>query len=146
MHQKPALRRALAGLLLSIPLAAVADEGMWTFDNFPAAAVKQKYGVEITPQWLDRVRSATVRLGGCSASFVSPDGLILTNHHCVDSCLAQLSSKEQDRRKEGFLAGSREQERRCSTQNADVLVAIEDITAKVTAATRAQPVRRAKRP
>jgi hypothetical protein len=136
MLQKPALRRALAGLLLSIPFAAVADEGMWTFDNFPAAAVKQKYGVEITPQWLDRVRSATVRLGGCSASFVSPDGLILTNHHCVDSCLAQLSSKEQDRLKDGFLAGSREQELRCPTQNADVLVAIEDITAKVTAATR----------
>lgn len=86
------LRRLLASLLISVPVAATADEGMWTFDNFPAAAVKQKYGVDVTPAWLDRVRLATVRLGGCSASFVSPDGLILTNHHCVSACLAELSS------------------------------------------------------
>jgi hypothetical protein len=129
------LQRLLASLLISVPVAATADEGMWTFDNFPAAAVKQTYGVDVTPAWLDRVRLATVRLGGCSASFVSPDGLILTNHHCVSACLAELSSAGQDRLKDGFLAGSREQELRCPTQAADVLMRIEDITAKVNAAT-----------
>ena len=130
-----ALRRSLVPLLLILPPFAVADEGMWTFDNFPAAAVKQQYGAEITPAWLDSVRTASVRLGGCSAAFVSPDGLILTNHHCVTSCLAQLSSKEQDRLRDGFLAASREQELRCATQKADVLVGIEDITGQVNAAT-----------
>ncbi len=82
------LRSALLNLLLAALLVAPtlqtarADEGMWTFDNFPAAKVKQLYGVDITPAWLDSVRLATVRLSNCTASFVSPDGLILTNHHC----------------------------------------------------------------
>ncbi len=63
---------------------AFADEGMWTFDNFPAAKVKAKYGVDITPAWLDHVRSNAVRLStGCSASIVSSSGLVLTNNHCV---------------------------------------------------------------
>ncbi|HEY5347543.1 MAG TPA: S46 family peptidase, partial [Rhizomicrobium sp.] len=67
--------------------AALADEGMWTFDNFPAAAVKAKYGATIDAAWLDRVRNASVRLSsGCSASIVSANGLVLTNHHCVRGC------------------------------------------------------------
>ncbi|MFN9250548.1 MAG: S46 family peptidase, partial [Brevundimonas sp.] len=65
---------------------AAAEEGMWTFDNFPIARVNQTYGTRIDQAWLDRVREASVRLRGCSASFVSPQGLILTNHHCVVSC------------------------------------------------------------
>ena len=68
---------ALAALLpvLAAPPAARADEGMWTYDNFPAATVKQRYGADITPAWLERVRLATVRLSNCTASFVSKDGL-----------------------------------------------------------------------
>jgi len=124
-----------AALLVVAPLATRADEGMWTFDNFPASAVNKKFGVDITPAWLDHVRKSTVRLSGCTASFVSPEGLTLTNHHCVDSCLAQLSKPGQDRQKDGFVAGSRAEELRCPTQNADVLVGIENITAKVNAAT-----------
>ena len=73
---------ALAATLLTTT-AAHADEGMWTYDNFPTAQVKQQYGVTIDGAWLDRVREASVRLAGCSASFVSPEGLILTNHHCI---------------------------------------------------------------
>jgi hypothetical protein len=112
-----------------------ADEGMWTFDNFPAATVKQKYGADITPAWLDRVRSSTIRLSNCTASFVSAEGLILTNHHCSAACLAQLSKEGQDLERDGFAAGTREQEVRCPTQYADVLMRMEDVTARVNAAT-----------
>jgi len=129
------LQRLFVSLIAALPVLAAADEGMWTVDNFPATAVKQKHGVEITPQWLEKVRLSTVRLSGCTASFVSPDGMILTNHHCVQSCLAQLSTKERDLHKNGYLANGREQELRCPTQNADILMDIEDITAKVVAAT-----------
>ncbi len=110
---------------------AIADEGMWTFDNFPADAVKKAYGVDITPPWLDRVRLSTIRLTNCTASFVSPAGLILTNHHCVESCLGELSSKDNSLLDRGFLAADRRGERRCATQLADVLVGMEDVTAAV---------------
>jgi len=136
LHRLPGPFLALSAVLLVVaPLATRADEGMWTFDNFPAAAVNKKFGVDITPAWLDHVRKSTVRLSGCTGSFVSPEGLMLTNHHCVDSCLAQLSNPGQDRQKDGFVAASRAEELRCPTQNADVLMGIENITAKVNAAT-----------
>jgi len=115
---------------------AQADEGMWTFHNPPTAQVKEKYGVELTQQWLDHVRLSTVRLSNCTASFVSPDGLILTNFHCSWACLADHSTKEKSLFEEGFLAESREREVRCQTQVADVLMAYEDITERVNAATR----------
>jgi V8-like Glu-specific endopeptidase len=118
-------------LMIALPLAAFADEGMWTFDNFPADAVQQAYGVEVTPAWLDHVRLSTIRLTNCTASFVSPEGLILTNHHCVESCLGELSSKENSLLDHGFAARDRGAERRCATQIADVLVSMEDITAAV---------------
>ncbi|MGH8287315.1 MAG: S46 family peptidase, partial [Steroidobacteraceae bacterium] len=127
---------ALPALL--VVATAWADEGMWTFHDFPSAAVNQKYGVDITPQWLDRVRTATARLSGCTASFVSPDGLMLTNHHCVETCLVQHSSRESSLHEKGFLARGRDAEARCGTQVADVLMSVEDITARVAAATRGQ--------
>jgi hypothetical protein len=124
--------------LLTVAAAApsLADEGMWTYDNFPAATVKQRYGADIGPAWLERVRLATVRLSNCSASFVSGDGLVLTNHHCIESCLAENSTKERSLIQEGFIARSREQEIRCGAQVADVLVDMQDVTALVEAATR----------
>ena len=109
---------------------------MWTFDNFPRALVRERYGVEIDDAWLERVRRGTVRLSGCTASFVSPDGLILTNHHCVASCLAQNSSRESSLLETGFVARSRESELDCPTQIADVLERLENVTAKVQDATR----------
>ncbi len=77
-------------LILSLTAAArvKADEGMWTFDHFPAAAVEKAFGARVTAEWLDHVRLSTIRLANCTASFVSSEGLILTNHHCVESCLA----------------------------------------------------------
>ena len=117
-------------------VAAQADEGMWTYDNFPSARVQAQYGVKIDQPWLDRVRTATVRLAGCTASFVSPEGLILTNHHCVEGCLAENSSKEKSLIEDGFIAQTREQELKCATQLADVLVEMENVTAKIDAATK----------
>ena len=122
----------LLGIAMLTP--AWADEGMWTFDNFPSESVKQAYGVDITPAWLDHVRLSTIRLANCTASFVSSDGLILTNHHCVESCLGELSSKDNSLLENGFFASTRSAERRCATQVADVLVSMENITAAVTKA------------
>jgi Peptidase S46 len=122
------------GIATLAPAWAWADEGMWTFDNFPSEGVKQAYGVELTPAWLDHVRLSTIRLTNCTASFVSPEGLILTNHHCVESCLGELSSKTDSLLENGFYAPAPNQERRCATQVADVLVSMENVTAAVTKA------------
>ncbi len=119
----------IVALTASVP--ALGDEGMWTFDNFPSSTVQSTYGAQVTPAWLEHVRLSTLRLSNCTASFVSPDGLILTNHHCVESCLAELSSKDNSLLDRGFRAENRNAERRCSTQLADVLVAMDDVTAPV---------------
>lgn len=118
-------------LAIAMPTVAQCDEGMWTFDHFPAEAVSKSYGVDITPAWLDHVRLATVRLTNCTASFVSPDGLMITNHHCLESCLGELSSKDNSLMELGFAATERSAERRCATQLGDVLVSTENITAAI---------------
>jgi hypothetical protein len=129
----------MRGFLLILACCAVlpafADEGMWTFDNFPSSTVMQHYGADITPAWLDHVRLSTIRLTNCTASFISPAGLILTNHHCVESCLAQLSSKEKSVVELGFAAAARSAEQRCPAQLADVLVGSENVTETVSKAT-----------
>jgi hypothetical protein len=126
---------ALAGTFSFLP-AARADEGMWTFDNFPSATVRDKYGVDIGAQWLARVqRSITRHETGCTGSFVSADGLVMTNHHCVMDCLADLSSPQSDYVTNGFMAASRAEERKCPTEILSVLVEVENITAKVNGVT-----------
>ena len=119
-------------LLLSTP--AFSDGGMWTFHDFPRQLLKREYDVDISPAWLDRVRTATIRLSNCTASFVSANGLILTNHHCAEACLDDHSTAERNLVRDGFLARSRAEELKCGTQIADVLMEAEDITAKVIAA------------
>ena len=131
------LKLLLVSAFLTVAcLAAHADEGMWTFHNPPTQLIQQKYGVNVTPEWLERVRLATVRLSNCTASFVSPNGLILTNFHCSWTCLDEHSTKEKSLMLDGFMAESREKEVRCQTQVADILQSYEDITAKVAAATK----------
>jgi len=115
--------------------AARADEGMWTFDGFPTAKMRADYGWAPDQAWLDKVRQSAVRLtGGCSASFVSGEGLILTNHHCVVDCLQNLSTAKSDLVAHGFIAGTRAAERPCPGQQAEVVTAISDVTAPVKAA------------
>jgi hypothetical protein len=113
---------------------ALADEGMWTFDNFPIQTVNDKYGTRIDQAWLDRVRNAAVRIQGCSASVVSPQGLVLTNHHCVISCVQALSDAENDYVRAGFRPETRAEERQCPGQTAEILTGITDVTDRVLAA------------
>ena len=86
----------LAALLLcAAPLRA--DEGMWTYDNFPAEKVERAYGFMPGQAWLDHLRLSSVRLArGCSGAFVSPQGLVQTNHHCALGCIGQLSTADID--------------------------------------------------
>lgn len=115
--------------------AAAADEGMWTYDNFPSDKVKAKYGVDINLKWLDTVRLASVRLSsGCSASIVTKDALVLTNHHCVRGCAQNLSTDKIDYVKDGFAAAKQEDEKLCPGMQAEVLGGIYDVTPRVTEA------------
>ncbi len=113
---------------------ATADEGMWTFDNFPTAKMKADYGWAPDQAWLNRVQNGAVRLtGGCSASFVSPQGLILTNHHCIASCLYDNSTAATDYLDRGFVAARRDLELKCPGQQAEVVTRISDVTNDVKA-------------
>jgi len=124
---------------LGVALAAgpaLADEGMWTFDNFPTAKVNAAYGLKLDQKWLDRVQAASVRLTtGCSASLVSKSGLVFTNHHCVVECVQDLSSEKKDFVQDGFLTASRAEERKCPGMQAEVLTGITDLTKDIQGAT-----------
>ncbi len=128
----PAL--AAAVLTLAAASSASAEEGMWTFDNFPIARANAALGTNIDQAWLDRVRLASVRLSGCSAGFVSGEGLILTNQHCVASCVAALSTPEMNYGATGFLPATRAEEKKCPGQVAEILTQITDVTERMQAA------------
>ncbi|WP_164020103.1 S46 family peptidase [Pyxidicoccus trucidator] len=124
----------IATLLGAAP--ALADEGMWTYNNFPSAKVKEKYGFEPTQQWLDKVRLSSARLaGGCSASFVSPDGLVMTNHHCARGCIEQLSTAKKDYIANGFYAKTQAEETQCPAMEINQLESITDVTETLNKAT-----------
>ncbi len=108
---------------------------MWTFENPPLDYWKKQYNFTATPDWLEHVRLSSVRFGEiCSASFVSPDGLVMTNHHCARECVEANSSPGSDYVVKGFQAKTRQEERLCPDLFLDQLVAIEDVTARVQAA------------
>jgi len=132
--RKPILALILCAACCGAP-AAHADEGMWTFDNFPSSKVKERYGFAPDAAWLDHVRASAVRLtSGCSASVVSKDGLVLTNHHCVVACEQTMSTAEQDYVAQGFLTHARSEERQCPGMQAEILMQITDVTSKVQSA------------
>jgi len=129
--------RRLAAVLALAPLLARADEGMWTFDAFPSEKLEREYGFAPTPAWLDHVRLSSVRLAfGCSGSFVSEQGLVMTNHHCAHACVEQLSTSGKDLVKDGFLAASAKDERKCPDLEVDQLTAVSNVTARVRGATK----------
>jgi len=114
-----------------------ADEGMWTLNNFPAAKVKAKYGLNIDKNWLQHAMLSSARIaGGCSASFVSENGLIMTNHHCVHSCIEQLSTNSKDYVAAGFYAKKVADEVKCPELEINKLVEISDVTKQVQDATK----------
>jgi hypothetical protein len=124
-------------IFLSMPFAALSDEGMWTIDNFPSSRVSDKYDVNINDKWLSSAQLATARLeNGCTGSFSSPDGLVLTNNHCTWGCIRNLSSEERNLSDEGFMAGSREEELQCPGQQISVLVDLDDVTDDIASATK----------
>ncbi|BDG04906.1 S46 family peptidase [Anaeromyxobacter oryzae] len=130
------MKRLITLLLVAAPFLATADEGMWTYDNFPSSRVAKKYGFTPTPAWLEQARLASARLaGGCSASFVSEDGLVMTNHHCAHECIEQLSTAQKDFVKDGFYAKTGADEVKCPEIEVNQLLAITDVTARIQKAT-----------
>jgi hypothetical protein len=121
---------------LAAALAARADEGMWTFDNFPKDKVEQKYGFRPDDRWLEHVRLSSARLAqGCSASFVSQSGLVMTNHHCASRCIEQLSTPARDLVKAGFYARTQDDEVRCPELEVNQLVQVSDVSERMRKAT-----------
>jgi hypothetical protein len=115
---------------------ALADEGMWTIDNFPSQQVEDQYGANINDHWLRSAQLATTRLeNGCTGSFASPDGLILTNNHCTWGCIRNLSSEERNLSDEGFMAENRTEELQCPGQQVSVLIDFDDVTVQIGEAT-----------
>jgi hypothetical protein len=110
---------------------AAVDEGMWTFNNVPREDIKRKYGFEVTDDWLQKVQLASVRFPGGSGSFVSPNGLVLTNYHIVEDVVGELSTATKDYAKEGFVARSQAEEMKAEGLSLDQLVSIEDVTARI---------------
>jgi hypothetical protein len=124
------IRTVLLLGLLAAP--AFADEGMWTFDNPPTRLLQEKYHFTPTQQWLDHVRLSCVRLNdGGSGSFVSPNGLLLTNHHVARGQLQKNSTKDRDYVKDGFYAATPEREMKSPDLEVNVLVSLENVTARV---------------
>jgi hypothetical protein len=130
------MRRRLAVLcacaVALLPAFLVAEEGMWTFDNPPLKQLKEKYGFEPGASWLDHLRLASVRFNdGGSGSFVSADGLVLTNHHVARGQLQAVSTAGHNYAAEGFLARTEAEEIKCPDLELNVLQSMEDVTSRV---------------
>lgn len=126
---------AVLALLLNVSLsfeALLADEGLWLFNDFPTAQVKKKYGFQVTRDFLDHIRLSSARLYPYgSGSFVSPDGLVFTNHHVASDCIQALTTADHNYMRDGFQAPTFEEEKPCSDLQINVLLRIEDVTDRV---------------
>jgi len=130
-------RTMMAALLLGASLVpAQSDEGMWTFNNFPADFVEKAYGFRPDQRWLDHLRLSSLRfVHGCSGAFVSPRGLVQTNHHCARTCIAQLSTSARDLITNGFYARETTDEIKCPDVEVNQLIDIGDVTDRIRKAT-----------
>ncbi|WP_292071503.1 S46 family peptidase [Brevundimonas sp. UBA7534] len=126
-----ALLASTAVLAAAAASSASAEEGMWTFDNFPIARANQALGTNIDQAFLDRVRLSSVKFGGCSAGVVSGQGLVMTNNHCVATCVANLSTPQVNYAETGFTPKSREEELKCPGASAEILTDISDVTERM---------------
>ncbi len=132
--------RWLPGTALIIFMATfspslLADEGMWLFNHPPRKQLKEKYGFDVTETWLDHVQKSSVRFNsGGSGSFVSEDGLVISNHHVGADALQKFGDKNKNYLRDGFYARSQAEEKRCLDLELNVLVSIEDVTTRVNAA------------
>jgi hypothetical protein len=107
---------------------------MWTFDRPPSQAIQQRYGFTVTKEWLDHLRLSSVRFPEGSGSFVSPNGLVLTNHHVALEQLQKISTPQKNYVADGFYARTRAEEVKAADAELDVLVSTEDVTARIVAA------------
>jgi hypothetical protein len=127
--------RFLTLLPFLIAATALGDEGMWLFNNPPLKQFKEKYQFEPSPQWLEHLQKASVRFNsGGSGSFVSANGLCITNHHVGADALQKASSEQHNYLKDGFFAKTNAEEIKCADLELNVLMSIEDVTAQVNAA------------
>jgi hypothetical protein len=135
--------RAAGAAIVTLSVAAAApasgEEGFWTFDNFPTARMQRDVGWAPDQAWLDRVMAGAARLPGCSGSTVSAHGLVLTNHHCAVGCVRNLSTPQSNYVRDGYMARTREEERRCPNFAISVLTRISDVTARIDTATAGAP-------
>src|SRR5437868_9529735 len=131
-------RRSFFGLVLTTIAAfssSRADEGMWLFNNPPLKQLKEKYHFEPTAQWLEHLQKSSVRFNsGGSGSFVSSTGLAITNHHVGLDTLQKISSEKNNYVRDGFYAKTQAEEPRATDLELNVLMSIEDVTARVTSA------------
>jgi hypothetical protein len=122
---------ASAAVMSFAATSASAEEGMWTYDNFPIARANQQLGTNIDQGFLDTLRLSSVKFGGCSAGVISAEGLVMTNNHCVATCVANLSTPQLQYAETGFLPKSREEELKCPGGTAEIVTDISDVTARI---------------
>src|SRR5262249_1875263 len=125
---------AVFSVVLAVPPTGVADEGMYLFNNAPKRILKDKYNFDATPEWLEHMQKTSVPFPNGPGSFISSDGVIITNQHIGNSTLKKLSTKDRDYIKTGYHAKTRDQEVKAHDLELNVLMSIEDVTARVNAA------------
>ena len=129
-------------LFVFLSPAAQADEGMWLFNRPPKKLLQHQYNFDATDAWLKHLQQASLRINnGGSGSFVSADGLVMTNQHVGADALEKLSTKSRDLLQSGFYARNRADELKCPDSEVDGLVSIEDVTDRLSAAVHDRPRR-----